>query len=274
MTEKSAVIIVGDLHINSKVALSPPSVQLDEGDSHRASPGQRWLWRSWLDFWDQVEEDTKGYERIVVINGDIGELDTKRRSYQIITPNKADIIDMVLTTIEPAIQLADKVYIIRGTQAHTGKSAWLEEAIAKDLDNAVHDGSASWWHLRAVASGVRHDIAHHASMGGLPWTEKNAANKIATIIEYRYMVSMEQKPPHITLRSHNHRWNDSGDNFKTRAICLPCWCMPTEYVYRIGKENQLADIGGVVVLCEDGEYEVKKYKYIPPEGRRVWALKM
>jgi hypothetical protein len=274
MADKSAVIVVGDLHINSKVALSPPRVQLDEGGSYHSSRGQRWLWRSWNDFWDQVKDDTKGYRRIVVFNGDMGELDINRRSYQLITPNKATITGMVLDTLEPAIALADLIYVIRGTQAHTGKSAWLEEDIAQDLDNAVHDGGASWWHLRAVASGVKFDICHHASMGGLPWTEKNAANKIAKIVVDRYMIDMEQKPPDITIRSHNHRWNDSADNFKTRAICLPCWSMMTEYGYRIGKENSIADVGGAVVFCEDGEYTVKKYKYIPPESRRVWRKKM
>ena len=274
MTEKSAVISIGDLHINSKVALSPPSIQLDEGGSYRASRGQRWLWDCWLDFRDKVKDDTEGYRRIVVFNGDMGELDTKRRSSQLITPNKATILDMVLTTIEPIISIADAVYVIRGTQAHTGKSAWLEETIAADLDNAVHDGGASWWHVRAVASGVRFDIAHHASMGGLPWTEKNAANKIAAIIVNRYMVDMEQRPPHVTLRSHNHRCNDSFDNFKTRAICLPCWSLMTEFGYRIGRENSIADIGGAVTFCEDGEYKVEKYPYSPRENKRVWAITM
>ena len=275
MSEKSAVISIGDLHINSKVALSPPRVQLDEGGSYHASDEQRWIYRAWLEFCAKVKDDTEGYRRIVAIGGDAAELDAKNRTHQLITRHRPTIKDMVIETLDPITSIADAVYVIRGTPAHTGKGAYFEEFIADDLDNAVHDKDAkSWWHVRRVASGVRFDIAHHASMGSLPWTEKNAANKIAKIIVDRYMIDMEQKPPDVAFRFHNHRWNDSFDNFKTRVICMPCWSMATEHLYRIGKENSIADIGGAVTFCEDGEYEVKKYKYIPPKARRVWALKM
>jgi hypothetical protein len=76
--------------------------------------------------------------------------------------------------------------------------------------------------------------------------------------------------PDIVVRSHNHRWADSWDNFETRAICMPCWQLSTEYIMRLGKYNGLADIGGIVVLCDRGEYEVHKFKHQPRKGN-VWT---
>ena len=272
---QTAIIAVSDLHINSRVAISPPRVHLDEGGEYRASKTQRALWEAWLDFWDVIDK-LKVDKKILIINGDLGELDVRRRTYALITPNKATIMTMILDTILPAIDRVDAVYIVRGTVAHTGKSAWLEEAIANDLDIAIHpnDGkkAASWYHVRRTCEGVRFDIAHHASMGRLPWTEKNAANKIAAVGRYRYL-EMGQVPPDIMLRSHNHVYADSGGNYETLAICLPCWSTITEFGYRIGMENKLPDIGGTIFICSDGSYTHETIKYRAPMPRNLWAIK-
>lgn len=272
-TEKTVVVGVSDLHINSRVALSTPNVSLDDGGTYRASRGQRWLWECWLDFWQRIGQVYDDWTKIVIFNGDMGELDLKRRSYQLITPNKADIISMAIDTIMPAIDIADRVYVIRGTPAHEGKSAWLEEIIARDIDNAVKQSKkvASWYQVRGKIGKKSFDIAHHVSMGGLPWNKGNAAMRLASRTDWAYQVKMKQPSPTFTLRSHNHTWADSGQNFDTYAICLPGWSLATEFAYRIGKENELADIGGLVIEIENGHWTERRHKYDPPESKRVWA---
>ena len=89
---------------------------------------------------NRSEKTDRGYKRIVVFDGDLTELDTQKRSIQLTSMNKNTILSMVMETILPLISIADAVYIMRGTAAHTGKSAWSEEAIAKDIDNAVSLG--------------------------------------------------------------------------------------------------------------------------------------
>ena len=269
----TSVIGVGDLHTNATISLAPPSIQLDDGGTYRSSRPQRWLWECWLDFWQQAGK-LPG-RRVGVFNGDLGELDTKRRSNQIITANKATIQRMAITVLEPALDVLDAVYVLRGTLAHSGKSSWLEEALANDITiNIPSPTAASWWHLRAMASGVRFDISHHASMGSLPWSERYAALKVATITRMRYF-EMGQRPPNVIIRSHNHRYADSGNNYDdTYAFCLPCWSLLTEYAYRIGKENSIPDIGGMTFICDDGKFTNKKYIYKPTELRRIWSLMM
>jgi len=261
-TDKTAVVVVGDTHIGSTVGLCLPVANLDDGGTYSASQGQRWLWRSWLDFWTFTTGITQGCKRVLVLNGDIVEKDNKRRTHQIITRNDATLLRIAVSTLKPALEWADAIYVVRGTEAHTGKSAEMEEALAYDI-GAEKDGELhSHWHLRAVAGGVRMDIAHHATMGGMPWTERNAAIKLAAITWHRYM-EMGKPLPHVVVRNHVHRYADSGGNYETFAVMAPAWSLATSYLYRIGKENDLATIGGLIFICENGQYQMLKKIYRP-----------
>jgi len=267
---KTAIIVSSDQHIGSTVALCPPRVPLDDGGWYYQSPGQRWLWRGWLDFISWARELAQGYKTIAVFNGDLAELDCKRRTNQLVNPNKSTILSMIADTLEPLTTWADSLYFIRGTPAHTGKSGWIED-VAADYTNTVYktEKIKSHYQVRLDADGVRIDIAHHASMGGMRRTAKNAANQLAHDTMNDYAFELHAPLPHIVVRSHNHRWADSWDNFDTRAVCIPCWSLPTEYIMRMGKYNGTADVGGVVVLCDSGKYEIHKYKLEPMKGR-VW----
>ena len=278
MTNKIAVVIAQDTHINSAIGLCMPSIELDDGGHYRASRGQRWLWDCFNDFVDQVKAiKSNGYKIVVVLNGDVGELDVKRRSSQLVSSNKATIMRLAIETLSPLVDVADAVFVVRGTLAHTGKSAWLEEAIAQDFDNVVsgNESVASFWHLRHVFSGVRYDITHHARMGGIKRTQANYANMLAfdTIAAYH---AMEAPVPHVIYRGHNHRRADSGSNFgNTIAILGPAWQLATEFVYRIGAENSLASVGGDIFLCADGAKKWQPVNYqLPNLGRKIWAMKM
>lgn len=262
------LICISDLHINSTVALAPPSVNLDDGGTYHASRGQRWLWECWLDFIEKVK--ALDGRKVLLINGDMGELDTKRRSNQLITVNKATIIQIVLDTLEPITSAVDSLIVIRGTMAHTGKSQWLEESIARQYDHAIHDkacDNGSWYNFRGKIGGDKIDAAHHAPMGSLPWTGPNAANKLAALASWAYAVEYKQPLPDYLYRSHNHRYADSGDNFECKAIFLPCWSLITEYGYRTAHELSLAHIGGTI-NHKKVMYEARK------DLKRVWALKI
>lgn len=275
---KTVLVAVSDMHINSTVALCPPVVNLDDGGTYHANRTQRWLWQCWQDFWRYADETYPAAEfrRIAIVNGDLGELDTKRRSIQVITVNKATIQNICIDTLRPLTDWAQAVYIVRGTAAHTGKSAWLEEAIAGDLDNTVRetpDGAASWWHIRSVCEGVRLDIAHHASMGGLPWGKVNAASRLAAKIVWQYVIQHKQPAPHLVLRSHNHTAVNSEVE-DTEVWFTPAWTTLTEHGYRSGFENDLAQIGGVFVECEGGRAKVYNRLYKPEKERKLWTFKM
>ena len=285
MTNKIAVLAMADPHSNSTVAVCPPFVNKDDGGTYRASRVQRWLWDVLLDIVDRFSR-VQADEKIANFVGDLGELDTKRRSNQLITFNKATALNVSRDVLEPVVDITDRQYFFRGTPAHTGKSAWFEEELARDFDSSVPEKwkknafgepekvPASWYHLRGNCAGVLFDIAHHTSMGGMPWTERHAAMKMVEKAMWRYAFSFKQKLPDVMIRAHNHRFSDSGSNYPIFGVTLPALTIATEYVYRIGKENDLSDIGAVVFICEDGKYTFEKWIYEPKGLNRIWALKM
>ena len=267
------IIEAGDLHTNATVALTAPNVELDDGGTYRHSRTQAWLWRSWLEFCDEVSRLPPG-RKIVIFKGDLAELDTKRRTVQLISANKSTIMKTVQRTIEPLVELADSVIFIRGTPAHEGKRRWIEEAVASDYDHAVVDKekhTSSWYHLRPVIEGLRFDISHHASMSGVPWARSNSANNLAHKIFWLYTHDMGQPAPDIVLRAHNHRIAESC-GFRVLVHFSPAWTTATEYCYRSGWENTLADIGGVIWTLDDGAYSKKVITFKPAESRRIWSM--
>ena len=271
---KTAVIVVSDLHVNSTVAVLPPRVELGDGGEYRASSLQRALWFAWLSFWESAKELAKDCKTIAVSNGDLVDIDKKFRTNQIVSRNSADVLRMTEQVLEPA-EWVDNFVFVRGTEAHTGTCGEFEEMVAQDYDHVIpySEKIKSWWMFQAEISGVKFEFAHHASMGRLRWTEKNAANKLAFETRDSY-IDADEKPPDVVVRSHQHRYADSGGNYKTFGVFTPCWKATDAYIYKLNAGSRLTDIGGCIWIVEDGKvlhYEHMSYK---PRRERVWQLKI
>lgn len=258
------VVIVADLHINSTVGLCPPVVRLDDGDTHRHSRYQRALWRCWGEFWDLVQEKRRGRRLVVVLNGDLVDGDHHNTS-QLVSRNLATQANMAAEILDPLSQLADELFIIRGTEVHTGPSSYWEEHLAEDL-GAVRDaraGTASWWWLPLEVEGVRFDIAHHPGTSSRrPWTRGGAANRLAAWVLNDY-AAVGERPPHVVIRSHNHVFEESGHNHAIRAVITPCWQLTTAFGHRIGGSGKLSDIGGLIFECRAGSFDMDLVRYAP-----------
>ena len=74
--------------------------------STRVDTRQRWLYSCYTDFWARVSREATGYRKILILDGDLGELDTKRRSVQLITANKSTILSTVRNVLEVASELS------------------------------------------------------------------------------------------------------------------------------------------------------------------------
>jgi len=67
-----------------------------------------------------------------------------------------------------------------------------------------------------------------------------------------------EEPPDFIIRSHVHRWADSHDAYRSRAIITPAWTLATAHTHRIAP-NSLAQIGALVIRGR----EVTKIKFEP-----------
>jgi hypothetical protein len=271
----TVLALVSDLHTNSTIGLCPPYVELDDGGSYRASATQKWLWRNWQDYWQRVAKARAGKRLYIIVNGDAADGD-HHDTPQIITRNPATqrkIAGQVLEVGTSLTQSGDRLFFVRGTESHVGKSGWLEEELGEDLraERDTDTGAASSWHLRMEVEGVALDIAHHGKLGARPWTRANAVNALAaaTIMEH---AERGEKPPQLVIRAHRHKTADSYDNYHVcRAIQMPAWQLMTAFSHKVAT-GSLADIGGLIVTCEAGRYDVQKVFYEPARPK-VWREK-
>lgn len=266
------VAVVSDLHCNSTVALSPPLIELDDGGQYKASKAQRWIWRRWLSYWAEVAQRREGSRLVIVLNGELAD-DNHHPTTQLITRNPADMLKLSAEALAPALSLlqeGDSLFVTRGTEAHSGPSAHLDETIAQDIGaTGPAEEIASHWRLRLSIEGVRFDIAHHppGGDGRLPWTRGNFANRLAAMAVFE-CASSGERAPHLLVRGHVHRPDDSYDRFAVRALVLPSWQLTTSYGHRIGGDP--LPIGGLIVTCDRGRFVVDKlYEAWPVEGYRA-----
>ena len=245
--------------MNSTVGLCRYSVNLDDGGSYQASKGQRWLWRNWIDFWDSVP---KG-EVWTVLNGDLVDVNGKHKSSQVISLNETDVMKMTVDVLEPVLDKSDRVFVVRGTAAHTGLSGNIEEKIALDIGAEKCGDNYSWWELLLDCDGVKFYITHHGPLGRLRHTHGNALNRRAVEIEDLFA---GRGVPQVTIQSHNHHFSTSSDEYKTKVYALPSWQLKTDFAKRIGIIEQDI-VGGVWFNCDGGEYRdnVKRYE-MPSQG--------
>lgn len=266
--------ITSDQHCGSTLGLcSPEGVSLDDGGWYMPSEAQRALYSCWMDYWAQVALKVGKDDRLyVVVNGDLLDGD-HHNTPQIISKNlPATQHRIALDVFELPLSLRPSAFfVIRGTEVHVGKSAGNEEALAEALGaEQTPGGNYSWWHLEVESNGVRMDFAHHGRMGQRPWTKMGGVSTLAAEIMLS-CVEHESPIPDLVLRSHYHRWADSDENYRTRVIQLPGWQLSTGYVYRIAPRS-IPSIGGLIVTCEDGEYEVEKVKF-PWKREKAWRPK-
>ena len=259
------IVIVGDAHSNSTIGLCPRGIKLEEGRTHPPNETQKWLWDCWLDFCDCVPDNA-----ISFFNGDWVDGDMKGRTHQVISRNPADMIDIAITNALPLVEKSDHVFFTRGTRSHVGKSAWLETQVAKDFDNTVMNeyDKPVWGRFYGKFEGVVFDIKHFGSLGYRPWTLPNSLNAKAVEIELNAATSGEQLP-HLVIRNHRHRHGDTFDNYRVRVIANMAWQGMTEYANDITETPP--DIGGLIVNCDGGKYEVIKKKY-PVTPRKLWTM--
>lgn len=277
MSKRTVVLaVVSDVHSGSAVALCPPRVGLDDGGIYLASKAQSWLWQCWGEYWKDVDatrqrEDADLY---LVFNGDLVDGQVKQTT-QILSANpNAQAAVWNEAVSHPLSLKPEQIVVVRGTGAHVGNSASAEERIADGLRRdkrpiitEPETGTASWWHWRAEIQGVRLDVTHHGRTGQREHTRQGAAVLHAHDILLSH-VKAGDPHPHLCLRAHYHKFNDSYDACPVRVHTTGAWQLGTEYVKKVAADS-LSDIGGSIVTIRNGEYELRKVRFFPARGP-IW----
>jgi hypothetical protein len=261
MKKPKAVVIacVSDIHAGGSTAVCPPSISLDDGGSYAASKAQLWLWQCWQAYWAQVDATRKaiGADLYEIFNGDAVD-GSHHGTTQVLSNNpnaQAAVLDAVIRV--PLALNPEKIYVIRGTEAHVGQSASAEERIAtglrKDKRPIIGDpdtGTASWWHLRGEVLGHRIDVTHHGRTGQREHTRAGAAALHAHDILLSHVKNGDDYP-NLCFRGHYHKFNDSHDACPVRVVTSGAWQLGTSYVKKVAADS-LADVGGLIITLREG----------------------
>jgi hypothetical protein len=267
------VAAVGDLHVGSTVGLCPRRVELDDGGAYEASKSQRWLWTNWEDYWRQVAAlKGEGTQVVALLNGDICDRN-KHSGYQLVTLNRAVLLRMAVDTLDPVLAVADHVVIVRGTEAHVGGSAELEEELASDI-KAVPDeqaGTASWWCWEATLDGYKILAQHHPGTNSTrPWTQGGGANRLAAMVMHAYYG--QRWAPDLVITNHVHHNEDSSDNHACRAVFNRPFSLRTAFDHRSGRGYQTPEVGGLIAQIERGRLVDLAKPCYPLPRRRPWRM--
>ena len=265
MASKRPVIfaVTSDHHCGSVVGLCPPEgVRITDDNEYRPGKAQQWIFSKWESFWGDVADRRRhlNAELYAGYNGDAVEGD-HHGTWEIIS--KAPEPQAYITERVFGVPVnVDKVFVVRGTEAHVGPGASSEEQLAKRL-KAQRAGKAwSHYRLRLDIYGVRIDMQHHGRTGGRPWTKTSAPGALALEIFYEH-AKRGIPHPHLAIRSHRHTYADSYDAHPTRVIQTPAWQLKTAHAHKVVPES-IADIGGIIItIYPDGKHEVESKLYCP-----------
>lgn len=263
------LIVISDTHVCCRAGLCiPEPFHLDEGGTYEASDAQKSLWACWRKFWGEwVPAVTKGEPYAVLVNGDLMD-GVHHGSKTQISQNLADQENLAIQIFEPIVEkCAGQFYVVRGTEAHSGKSGEEEERLAKSL-GAIPDekGQHSRFEIfKRVGGGLVHAL-HHIGTTGTSSYESTAVMK-ELVESFTESGRWGDTPPDVVVRSHRHRHlevriptkSGYGISFVTAG-----WQLKTPFTYKIpGGRLTTPQIGGSLIRQGDADLHTR---------HKVWRL--
>lgn len=260
------LVFVSDLHGGCRLGLYPMEnpIALDDGGPYLGSKVQAVLWDWWREFWDEwVPDVTRGEPYAIVVNGDSVD-GCHHNSTTQISQNLADQEEIAFRLLDPLRPLCDgRLYIIRGTEAHGGKSGVDEERLAKRLSAVSRDGRHAHWELwfRLGGRALVHCMHHIGTAGSMAYETSSPQKEL----EQMYVESARwgEEPPNVIVRSHRHRSVETriltAKGFAT-ACTTAGWQLKTPFAYKVaGARITQPQIGGLVVRCGDEDVYTRHF---------------
>ena len=259
-----SVIVISDTHFGSQSGLFPlDKIRLDEGGWYMPSPLQKKVGECWEYFWDWVPKVCHNEPYALVINGDV--LDgNHHNATDGISVNLSDQARIAYEVMAPITKkLPGRFYVVRGTEAHSGKSAQEEERLAMMLGAVPNEygqyARNDLW-LEIGGKSLVHFL-HHIGTASSNSAEVAAVGR-ELVEEFCEAGRWGLKPPAVCVRSHRHKHvqvemptaEGSGISLVTAG-----WQLKTGFVYKTtGGRMALPQIGGHLIRHDDDGLYTRK----------------
>jgi len=222
------VFVLSDLHCGSTLALLPPRFQTLEGNKVEQNAAQQWLWKCWQEAKQWIAETAGKDPYVLVVNGDLIE-GNHHRTMQIISPDVGDHAAAAIEVLEPVAKKAARVFIVRGTECHTGS---VENAIGKALKaEQTPEGTGAWDRLLLDVNGTRCVFRHH--IGTSTRLALSLTQLGVQLAEEQLEAARAGDPlPLVLCCAHRHKF-DSGGNHKGIVVVSPPWQVLTRFGHKV-----------------------------------------
>jgi hypothetical protein len=256
---------LGDIHAGSKSGLLPDDFHDGDGNGHKQNAIQQFLWQCWRDLNDNWIPNIIGADPFaLVIKGDIIE-GCHHGSKEVITNDPQDHFEAAAELLEPLAAKAAAVYIIEGTECHTGNA---ERGMSRRL-NAIKDPDTKKWawpRLSLTIGGVRCIFQHHIGVTSRAWLEASALS-IHLANEQIEAVRNGETMPRMLSCAHRHRYGEYRD---ASGLCCvtPPWQMLTRHGHKVVPSARTRPGALIHEFKGDGTLPITHVQtYRPPEPK-------
>jgi hypothetical protein len=238
------ILIIGDMHVGSNVALMPEEVSTLKTEQENcqlinASPVQKKILKKWYEM-----IDTEGKVDALVVNGDI--VDGYNRKGNGIGCWTTDM-DTQMKTARSLIKEIPyrRLYGTQGSLYHTNENISVDKLVVESLGGTFsHD-------LALKSEGIRMHFSHKVGVSGSTWQYRTTP--IAKEMVMNELNQMDFEKFKIIARNHAHYYCAVQFGQSLGLIC-PCWKGRDEFVKLIGLAFN-PSIGYVVVETHGDTYE-------------------
>lgn len=199
------LLCLSDLHCGSTHALCPPDFPLADDGYWGQTKRQAWIWDQWQTFIKLSLSRLQGKRWGLLLNGDLTE-GVHHKTKEVIHYDPGVHIACAARVLKPLAKLASDVFVVKGTEAHTGHTSELAiGAMIGATPDPNHDDdtacAAGDWQIRVGPHLV--SAWHHCSATSRPWLESG---------EYSRAIASEQENarraghevPTVMVRAHRH----------------------------------------------------------------------
>lgn len=259
------VVLCADLHVNDTVGLCPPEYKRANRDVHLPSVSQRFLWKAWLDVWDTVKERKAqtGATVYTVWAGDIGDLNSHSHA-ELISTVKKNVQDAMTSAVQPALDVTDYNFVVRGTTTHVGELAEIEEQFAADIsaEPCTVVGSHTWPVLPLRIGGVTIEVSHRP-----PSATKQADRRNLTVAGCAGTMAkraLKQRIPAADIYAWGHvHYSAFGSEMGCWGFQIPPFKLVGAYGYAIGVGTIIEPVGVLLLEISGGDWRHEFLRYSP-----------
>jgi len=264
MARPKRVLVLSDLHAGSALAPWPADCPLAEGGRHSPNKFQTYLNDCWADMLDTARSLKPA---AIVLNGDLVQGCHADRDGQLVTTNPAIQARAALMLLEPLAACTKRLYVVRGTEWHEGKTSDHVEQLAHTLGAIANPatGTHTWPSLNLAFGKSIVSFAHHIGTSSIPFYTATVPQRelLAQILEYAMAYGADAPRLRCIVRSHRHRYVAVKPRPGLLAVVTPAWQYKTAYA-EAKVPALLSDTGYIVLELQGNDIEHRARLYPNP----------